>query len=173
VLARFRAHNWHVTSCDGHDAADVSRALAEAAADPRPSLIACRTTIGYGAPTKAGTAGSHGSPLGASEIAGAREALGWTAEPFTIPEDILSDWRALGAKGAEAHAAWETRRAAHPRGAEFAARMSGDAPDTSALAPISRTCWRTPPTSPPASRAKWRSNPSPPRFPNSSAAPRT
>src|SRR4051812_16623687 len=99
IPARYAASGWHVVRCDGHDQADVAGALEEAIADPRPSLIACRTTIGYGAPTKAGTHGSHGSPLGAAEIAGAREALGWTAEPFVIPDDIAAEWTRAGARG--------------------------------------------------------------------------
>src|SRR5690606_27655239 len=80
--ARFAAHGWHTVRCDGHDAAAIAKAIDEARADPRPSLVACRTTIAYGAPTKAGTSASHGSPLGAEEIAGARQALGWPYGPF-------------------------------------------------------------------------------------------
>src|SRR6195952_4352437 len=86
ILARYAAYGWHTVACDGHDFADIRRALAEAAADPRPSLVACRTVIGQGAPTKAGSHAVHGSPLGAEEIAGTRTALGWTAAPFEIPE---------------------------------------------------------------------------------------
>ncbi len=110
--ARFAAAGWHVIACDGMDFAAVDAALAQATADPRPSLIACRTTIGFGAPTKAGTSGSHGSPLGAKEIAGARAALGWDAAPFVIPDDILAAWRTAGARGAADHAAWSARLAA-------------------------------------------------------------
>ncbi len=109
---RFAAAGWHVIACDGMDFAAVDAALAVARADPRPSLIACRTTIGFGAPTKAGTSGSHGSPLGAKEIAGARAALGWDAAPFVVPEDILAAWRAAGTRGAGAHKAWSSRLAA-------------------------------------------------------------
>ena len=109
---RFAAAGWHVIACDGMDFAAVDAALAVARADPRPSLIACRTTIGFGAPTKAGTSGSHGSPLGAKEIAGARAALGWDAAPFVVPDDILAAWRDAGARGAGAHKAWSSRLAA-------------------------------------------------------------
>ena len=109
---RFDAAGWHVVACDGHDFDAVDRALTEAAADPRPSLIACRTTIGFGAPTKAGTSGSHGSPLGAAEIAGARVALGWTSPAFEIPADVTDWWRAAGARGGTEHAAWDARLAA-------------------------------------------------------------
>ena len=128
ILARYQATGWHTTECDGHDYADISKALARAAKDPRPSLVACKTIIGKGAPHKQGTHNVHGSPLGAEEIAAAREVLGWTAPPFEIPAEILADWRSLGAKGAAAHADWHTRLAADPRGDEFGARMAGDLP---------------------------------------------
>ena len=128
IPARYRATGWHVTECDGHDHADIARALAEAVADPRPSLIACRTVIGKGAPNKQGGHNVHGSPLGADEVAAARAYLGWTAAPFEVPADILADWRSLGAKGAAAHAAWAERLATSPRGEEFTARMAGELP---------------------------------------------
>jgi len=122
--ARFRAAGWHVVACDGHDFASIDAALAEAKADPRPSLIAARTTIGKGAPTKAGTSGSHGSPLGAKEIEGARAALGWDHGPFEIPADIKAWWEAQGARGAAARSAWEARLAASSQRAAFAAQMA-------------------------------------------------
>ncbi len=121
VAARYAASGWHVARCDGHDFADIARALAEAAADPRPSLVACKTVIGQGAPNKAGSHSVHGAPLGADEIAATREALGWTAAPFEIPADILADWRSLGSKGAAARAEWEARLAASPNKAAFEA----------------------------------------------------
>ncbi|MDT7535599.1 transketolase [Sphingobium sp. SA2] len=128
VRARYVATGWHVVSCDGHDVADVRRALAEAIADPRPSLVACATKIGYGSPNKAGTSGVHGSALGTDEVAATREFLGWTAEPFVIPEDIAAAWKAIGAKGGEARTAWEARLASDEKGGEFARRMGGDLP---------------------------------------------
>ena len=128
VRARYVATGWHVVSCDGHDVADVRRALAEAIADPRPSLVACATKIGYGSPNKAGTSGVHGSALGTDEVAAAREFLGWTAEPFVIPEDIAAAWKAIGAKGGDARTAWEARLASNEKGGEFARRMGGDLP---------------------------------------------
>ncbi|KFL45916.1 transketolase [Sphingobium sp. ba1] len=128
VRARYAATGWHVVSCDGHDVADVRRALAEAIADPRPSLVACATKIGYGSPNKAGTSGVHGSALGTDEVAAAREFLGWTAEPFVIPEDIAAAWKAIGAKGGEVRTAWEARLASDEKGGEFARRMGGDLP---------------------------------------------
>lgn len=124
VLARYRATNWHTVSCDGHDPADIRRALDEALADPRPSLVACKTIIGKGAPTKQGTSAVHGSPLGVEEVAAARVELGWNYDPFVIPEDVAADWRALGAKGAAAHAEWNQRLAASSSKAEFEGRLS-------------------------------------------------
>ncbi len=134
MAMRFAASGWHVVACDGHDHAAVAAALAEAAADPRPSLIACRTTIGFGAPTRAGSSKAHGSPLGAAENAGARAALGWTAAPFEIPADIAAAWRAAGARAAPIRAAWESRLAASDKAAEFTARMSGQLPTAAGAA---------------------------------------
>ena len=133
VLARYAATGWHVVSCDGHDVADVRRALAEAVADPRPSIVACATKIGYGAPNKAGTSGVHGSALGASEVAAARDYLGWADAPFVIPADIAAAWKAIGAKGRDVRAAWEERLASHAQGAEFSRRMAGTLPDDFSL----------------------------------------
>ncbi|WP_292959586.1 transketolase [Novosphingobium sp. UBA1939] len=128
ILARYAATGWHVGSCDGHDFADIARALTEAAADPRPSLVACRTIIGKGAPNKQGSHSVHGAALGADEIAAAREYLGWTAAPFEIPADILANWRAAGAAGKTARTDWEARAASHPQAAELARRMAGELP---------------------------------------------
>ena len=130
VQARFRSYGWHVVAADGHDPAALSAALAEAAADPRPSLIACRTTIGFGAPTKAGTAGSHGAPLGAKEIAGAREALGWPYPPFEIPPAVRAAGQALGNRGAVDSEDWLGRlEAADPTvRAEFERVIAGELP---------------------------------------------
>jgi transketolase len=128
ILARYTASGWHVTRCDGHDHADIARALAEAAADLRPSLVACRTVIGMGAPNKQGSHSVHGSPLGAEEIAAARTNLGWTAAPFDVPAEILADWRKTGERGQAAHAAWTAATAAHPDRAEFERRMAGELP---------------------------------------------
>ena len=112
-LARFEAYGWHVAAVDGHDPAAISAAIAAAnAVDDRPSLIAARTTIGYGAPNKGGTAGAHGAPLGADEIAHARKALDWPHPPFEIPDDILVAWRAAGQRGNAEREAWNGRLAA-------------------------------------------------------------
>lgn len=128
VLGRYKATGWHTQEVDGYDHAAIGKALAAAAKDPRPSLIACKTIIGKGAPDKQGTHGVHGSPLGADEIAKARKVLGWDAPPFVVPENILADWRSLGAKGAAEHAKWKDRLAKNPRGDEFSARIAGDIP---------------------------------------------
>ena len=128
ILARYAATGWHTTSCDGHDFADIRRAMDEALADPRPSIIACRTVIGQGAPNKAGSHSVHGSPLGADEIAAAREFLGWTLPPFELPEDVAAEWKSFGQRGASAHAEWKGRLATHSSKAEFERRMAGDLP---------------------------------------------
>ena len=135
IPARYRATGWHVESCDGHDFDDIARAIDAALADDRPSLIACRTLIGKGAPNKQGTSATHGSPLGAEEVAAAREALGWTSQPFEIPADIAETWRDAGRRGASARADWEGRLAASEKGKEFTRRVNGDLPADTGLAP--------------------------------------
>ncbi len=110
IPARYRAAGWHTLVCDGHDYADIDRALGEAAKlDDKPVLVECRTVIGWGAPNKQGTSGVHGAALGADEVAAARKELGWTAEPFVVPDDILADWRRTGERGAQARGEWESR----------------------------------------------------------------
>ncbi len=110
IPARYRAAGWHTLVCDGHDYADIDRALGEAARlDDKPVLVECRTVIGWGAPNKQGTSGVHGAALGAEEVAAARKEMGWTAEPFLVPDDILADWRQTGERGTRARAEWETR----------------------------------------------------------------
>ena len=128
VRARYAATGWHVVSCNGHDFADIRRALAEAVADPRPSLVACDTMIGYGAPNKAGSHSVHGSPLGAEEIAAARVHLDWPHEPFVIPADVAAEWKKIGERSAGAHEAWQVRLASHSQASEFSRRMAGDLP---------------------------------------------
>jgi len=111
-LKRFEASGWHVAGVDGHDGEAVALAIANAkAVSDKPSLIACRTVIGYGAPTKAGTASTHGEPLGDDEIAATREALGWAHGPFEVPELILQEWRAIGARHGETYQAWQAAAA--------------------------------------------------------------
>jgi len=111
IPARYRASGWHVTACDGHDFDDIARAIDEALADDRPSLIACRTLIGKGSPNKEGTKAPHGSPLGVDEVAATRLALDWPYPAFDVPGDVLDAWRATGARGAATHAAWCERAA--------------------------------------------------------------
>jgi transketolase len=118
-LARFEAAGWHAQRIDGHDYAQIAAAIEKAKASDKPSMIACRTVIGYGAPTKKGTAKAHGSPLGADEIAAAREILSWPHPAFEIPESILSEWRAISAKGEEAQKAWEARLSGSGKKANF------------------------------------------------------
>ena len=108
-LTRFAACGWDTVSIDGHDIEAVAQAIAAARRSDKPSLIACKTVIGYGAPGKQGTAATHGAPLGEDEIAAAREALGWPHAPFEIPAGILETWRAAGARGASQREAWEKR----------------------------------------------------------------
>lgn len=130
-LARFQASGWDTQSVDGHDPEAVAAAIAAAQASDTPSLIACKTVIGFGAPNKQGTAATHGAPLGDAEIAAARQQLGWSAEPFVVPEAILSAWRTVGAKGAGLSAAWDARLAdADPADqAELKRRLAGEAPE--------------------------------------------
>jgi transketolase len=128
IPARYAAYGWHVVRCDGHDFADIRRAIEEALADPRPSLIACRTIIGWGAPNKQGTSATHGSALGADEVAAARKQLVWESEPFDIPGPILSAWRDGGRRSQGEHAAWRSRLAASEQEDEFLRRMEGRLP---------------------------------------------
>jgi len=129
-LERFEASGWHTIACDGHDPDAIAQAIEAARNDPRPSLIACKTTIGFGAPNKAGTNKVHGSPLGKEEIEATRKALGWTAAPFEVPSDILDAWRLAGLRSVKKRKEWETRLAASEadKRAEFERRMRGDLP---------------------------------------------
>ena len=108
-LLRFQAYGWQTMAVDGHDPEAVHEALVAAKSDTRPSLIACRTVIGKGAPGKAGKASSHGAPLGAEEIKGARESLGWPHPPFHVPDDIRALWGAAGTRAEPLRQAWQAR----------------------------------------------------------------
>jgi transketolase len=127
-VKRFEACGWNASRIDGHDPKAIAAALEKAQNSDKPVLIACKTKIGFGAPTKAGKSSSHGSPLGADEIKGAREALGWNYPPFEIPDDILEAWRAAGARGNPAHADWNKRLAAldGSKRSEFERRSKGE-----------------------------------------------
>ncbi|QJE74735.1 transketolase [Aerophototrophica crusticola] len=126
--ARFQAAGWHTETVDGHDGCAVEAAIARALAAGKPTLIACRTVIGFGAPNKQGSESTHGAPLGAAEIAAAREALGWTAPPFEIPADIATAWRAAGRRGAAERARWAERLEASPEAPRFRQALSGELP---------------------------------------------
>jgi transketolase len=129
-VKRFEAAGWTATRIDGHDPAAIAAALEAAKKSDRPSLIACRTTIGFGAPTKGGTEKAHGAPLGANEIAAARAKLGWSAPAFEIPPDILAQWRAAGERGRPVRLAWVERVAAlsSEKRSEFERRTRGELP---------------------------------------------
>ncbi len=121
---RFAAAGWHVQAVDGHDNDAIAAAITAARADARPSMIACRTLIGKGAPTMAGSHKAHGSPLGAAEIAAARVALNWPHAPFEVPDDIRAAWAKIAARGAKARAAWAARKAESPQSAAFDAAIA-------------------------------------------------
>jgi transketolase len=127
-VKRFEAAGWAATRVDGHDPEAIAAAIEQARTCDRPSLIACRTVIGYGAPAKAGSEKSHGSPLGTDEIAGARQKLGWSYPPFELPDDVVAHWRAAGARGQDARAAWRARLGKLPAAerAAFEARLAGE-----------------------------------------------
>jgi transketolase len=144
VMARHDAMGWHTVECDGMDSAKVSKAIEQAIADERPSLIRCKTIIGYGAPNKQGTAATHGAALGADEVAAARKELGWDLPPFEIPEDVAKSWRDSGARGAKARAEWHRRLEASGKAAEFNERMTGKI-DDSWLKPYLDTLIASPP----------------------------
>jgi transketolase len=125
---RFEAAGWDTHRLDGLNAEEVARALEAAQHSDRPTMIRCRTTIGFGAPTRAGTAKAHGEALGAEEVAGARKTLEWPYPPFVVPEDILSGWRAIGGRGAAAREAWMKRKAAAERAKDFEAALASEIP---------------------------------------------
>jgi transketolase len=108
-LARFKASGWSASRIDGHDPKAIATAIEQARHNDRPSLIACRTVIGFGAPNRQGSEKVHGAPLGADEVARTREALGWPYQPFELPEDVLDSWREIGARGRAARRTWIER----------------------------------------------------------------
>ena len=129
-VMRFKAVHWNTIEIDGHDPDAIAAAIEAAQKSDRPTFIACRTVIGFGAPNKAGTHKVHGSPLGAEEIAATRKALHWEAEAFAVPADILDDWRRAGSRSVEQRKAWEGRlaAAAADRKSEFTRRFAGALP---------------------------------------------
>ena len=127
---RFKAAGWHVLECDGHDPEDIDRAITQARSSKKPSMIACKTHIGFGAPNRQDTAKAHGSPLGDEEIQATRDAYGWPYGRFEVPDDILGQWREIGRRGADARAEWKERFAAlsASRQNELKRMWAGDAP---------------------------------------------
>lgn len=129
VQARFRAYGWQTLEVDGHDPQAIAAATDSALAETkRPTLIACKTIIGFGAPTKQGTSGCHGAPLGEEEIAAARKVLGWTAAPFEIPTDILNAWRGVSERSAANKSTWDSRLEKSADKETFLRVMAGDLP---------------------------------------------
>ncbi|OZA17226.1 MAG: transketolase, partial [Rhodobacterales bacterium 17-64-5] len=125
-VARFAACGWHVQTCDAHAPEEVAAAISAAIADPRPSLIACRSIIGFGAPNKQGSHDVHGAPLGAAEIAAARSFLDWSHAPFEIPAEVYAAWGRVSARGAATHEVWAKALAASPDRAGFEAAVACD-----------------------------------------------
>ncbi len=134
VQKRFEAYGWFTQVVDGHDTQQVDRAIAKAQASDIPSIICCRTHIGYGAPTKQGTAASHGSPLGDAEIKGAREKLSWPHEPFIVPEEILTLWRLTGKRNHGEFEQWKKTLDQNRYRAEFEKVLAGEVSDI--IAPV-------------------------------------
>jgi transketolase len=126
---RFAAAGWAVKQVDGHDPTQIAAAMSFAVRSKKPTMIACRTIIGLGAPTKAGTAGVHGSALGAKEAEQAKAALGWHAPPFTVPNELTERWHNAGSRGAGARRGWLKRLARHQMRAEFERAIAGRLPD--------------------------------------------
>ncbi len=131
---RFEAYGWDVQTIDGHNMDDIEAAIAKAQKTDTPSLICCKTHIGFGAPTKQDSSSAHGSPLGEEEIAGTRKNINWPHEPFVIPEDILNNWREIGLNNNARYISWIGEKAASPKTAEFEAALAGGVAD--AIAPI-------------------------------------
>ncbi|ANL48277.1 transketolase [Rhizobium phaseoli] len=127
-IARFKAVHWNTIEIDGHDQAAIADAIEAAHKSDRPTFIACKTVIGFGAPNKAGSHKVHGSPLGADEIAATRKALNWDYEPFVVPSDVLEAWRAAGTRSDNIVKAWEETLSKSPARAEFSRRMAGELP---------------------------------------------
>ncbi|MDX1921741.1 MAG: transketolase [Alphaproteobacteria bacterium] len=123
---RFESYGWQTLRCDGHDHGAIEAAISAAQRDPRPSIISCRTIIGFGAPKKSGTHSVHGSPLGAEEIAGTREKLGWSSPAFVVPDDVLGAWRNFGTRCQAEYQAWTKRHQASANRAAFDSAIKGD-----------------------------------------------
>jgi transketolase len=127
-MARFRAAGWHVQSVDGHDADAIDKAIAATMETNRPSLIACKTQIGYGSPNLAGTSKTHGAPLGEDEIAATRAALGWSHKPFIIPDHVTAAWKAAGQRSLDAYDDWKSRHSTSRKMKRFDEALAGAHP---------------------------------------------
>ncbi len=158
-LKRFEAAGWSVCRVDGHNPAEIETAIANAQKSDKPSLIACRTIIGYGAPNKQGSEKTHGAPLGKEEIAAARVQLGWPYPAFEVPEAILSAWREAGARGRAGRGAWEASLESRPEAErrQIAELLDGALPSavTEKLSAFKAEMWRRSPSSRPANRPRW------------------
>ncbi len=130
VPARFKSYGWDVQKVDGHNPDEIEAAIAKAQKTDTPSIICCKTVIGYGSPNKSGKSSSHGSPLGDDEIKASREVLEWMHLPFDMPKEILDQWREVGAKGAKDKAEWEKRLNASAKKAEFETQLNPDVSKT-------------------------------------------
>ena len=128
-LARFEANGWTVLTADGHDADNLEKVLTQAQNASTPVFIACKTTIGYGAPTKAGTPKVHGSPLGEEELQGLRKTLNWDSQPFEIPADILNAWRQAGMRGKMLCDEWQQKASSNPLYTKIQEMLSGKLPN--------------------------------------------
>ncbi len=135
-VKRFKSAGWQAERIDGHDPKAIAAAITRAQKSNKPSLIACKTTIGFGAPTKAGTNKAHGEALGAEELKGAKENLGISLEPFSVPDDVLKAWREAGSRGVPARKEWEARMAtlSNRKRAEFDRRLRHERPASLAKA---------------------------------------
>ncbi|MES2293315.1 MAG: transketolase [Pseudomonadota bacterium] len=128
TIERFKAAGWTTDSCNGHDAADVFRALSAAQNSDAPVMIACRTIIGFGMPNRQGTQKAHSDAPGAEEVAATRKELGWDFPPFVVPDDLFNQWRAIGAQGKPAWEHWVRRKNAHAKAKEFDATLADAIP---------------------------------------------
>jgi transketolase len=135
-VKRFKSAGWAAELIDGHDPQAIAAAITRAQKSGKPSLIACKTTIGYGAPTRAGTAKAHGEALGADELKGAKEKLGISLEAFSVPDDVLKAWREAGSRGAAARQEWQARfdELGSRKRAEFERRLRHERPASLAKA---------------------------------------
>jgi transketolase len=147
-VARFISAGWNATHVDGHDVNSIASALEAAQSSDKPTMLACRTIIGFGAPHKQGTSATHGSALGEEEVAAARKTLGWEYPPFVVPDDLLAKWREAGARGASVRREWQARHDRAAKRSEFDDTLSGKLPAgfAKAMSAYKRELAKAPPT---------------------------